>query len=127
MNAKAKPVLLIVVIALIGSAAALSTWKTFARGDLRTLSAGDISAYRWEALARFYASQPNAGTDLTGLSPADNSGHRRQPPRRFYASQPKAGVDLTSLSPADISAYRWQALAHFYADHPMLETSQALP
>ena len=57
-------------------------------GDLTTLSASDISAYRWNAMAKFYADLASQG-GLTG--------------------------DLTTLSASDISAYRWNAMAEFYA------------
>jgi hypothetical protein len=57
--------------------------------NLTTLSAADASAYRWEAMARFYATQG--------------------------AQIPVTGRDLTTLNAADASAYRWDAIARFYA------------
>ena len=57
--------------------------------NLTTLSAADISAYRWEAMAKYYAAQG--------------------------AQIPVAGGNLTTLSADDISAYRWEAMAKFYA------------
>lgn len=71
------------------------------------------------ALPAFSASQP-AGQDLTTLSAADISAYRWQAMADFYTTQqaqiPVAGVDLTTLSTADVSAYRWQAMADFYAN-----------
>jgi hypothetical protein len=97
MNIKVRITIWIVILLLVGSGAALFNRKTAARGDLTTLSAADVSAYRWLAMAR------------------------------FYAGQPKPGVDLTTLSAADVSAYRWLAMARFYAKHPGTRASQALP
>ena len=57
--------------------------------NLTTLSADDVSAYRWEAMADFYAAP--------------------------QAQIPVTGGDLTILSAADVSARRWQAMADFYA------------
>ncbi|MBN1453008.1 MAG: hypothetical protein JW963_18465 [Anaerolineales bacterium] len=57
--------------------------------NLTTLSAADISAYRWDAMAKFYAAQG--------------------------AQIPVTGANLTTLSAADVSAYRWEAMAKFYA------------
>ncbi len=57
--------------------------------NLTTLSATDVSAYRWDAIARFYATQG--------------------------AQIPVTRVNLTTLSAADVSAYRWDAIARFYA------------
>jgi hypothetical protein len=65
--------------------------------NLTTLSAADVSAYRWQALAKFYTGQPAA--NLTSLSAADVSAYRWQALARFYTGQPAA--DLTSLSDAD--------------------------
>jgi hypothetical protein len=58
------------------------------KADLSTLSASDVSAYRWEAMAKFYSSQA--------------------------AGIPFTGQNLTSLSAAEVSAYRWQGMAQFY-------------
>jgi hypothetical protein len=58
--------------------------------NLTTLSAADVSAYRWQAMADFYAAQ--------------------------QAQIPVTGGDLTTLSAVEVSAYRWQAMADFYAN-----------
>jgi len=55
-------------------------------GDLTTLDSSEISAYRWNAMADFYA---NLSSGLAG--------------------------DLTTLDSAEISAYRWNARADFFA------------
>jgi hypothetical protein len=63
---------------------------TFSAGQNSTaLSASDVSAYRWQAMAEFYSSQ-------AGLVPV-------------------TGENLATISAADISAYRWQAMAAFYS------------
>ena len=41
------------------------------RVNLTPLSADDISAYRWEALGRFYAADPYEGVNLTTLGSND--------------------------------------------------------
>ncbi|HSG45263.1 MAG TPA: hypothetical protein VLA72_19120 [Anaerolineales bacterium] len=86
--------------------------------NLTTLSTADISAYRWNAMAKFYAGQASATANLTTLSAADVSAYRWGAMANFYATQqaqiPVTGRDLTTLSAADISVYRWQAIADFY-------------
>ena len=82
--------------------------------NLTALSAADVSAYRWQALAKFYTGQPAA--NLATLSAADVSAYRWQALARFYTGQP--AVNLATLSAADVSAYRWQALAKFYTGQP---------
>jgi type II secretory pathway pseudopilin PulG len=86
---------LVIALAILGLLLALAAprWEaipTFSdKQDLTKLSAADVSAYRWQAMAAFYSA--HEGTI------------------------PVTGVDLTTLSAADISAYRWQAMADFYA------------
>ena len=103
MNVKMKFTIWLVIFFLIGSLAAFLNSKTAATGNLTTLSAADISAYRWQAMAHFYAEHPKSRVDLT---------------------TPSSGVDLTTLSAADVSAYRWRSMARFYAEHP---TTRARP
>jgi hypothetical protein len=63
---------------------------TFSAGqDSTALSASDVSAYRWQAMAAFYSSQ-------AGVIPV-------------------TGENFVTLSASDISAYRWQAMAAFYS------------
>jgi hypothetical protein len=73
-----------------------------------------LMAPRWEAIPTFSAER-----DLTKLSAADISAYRWQAMAKFYSTHqgniPVTGVDLTTLSAADVSAYRWQAMAEFYA------------
>jgi hypothetical protein len=56
--------------------------------NLTTLSTDDVTAYRWQAMADFYAAQ--------------------------QAQIPVTGGDLTTLSADDVTAYRWRAMADFY-------------
>ena len=100
MNVKVRFTVWLVILFLIGSLAALLASKTAATGDLTTLSAADVSAYRWQAMAHFYAEHPKSRVDPT---------------------TPSFGVDLTTLSAADVSAYRWQAMARFYGEHPITQ------
>jgi len=77
-----------IVVYQSGVLPTISTGQPATR-NLTTLSAADVSAYRWEAMAKFYAAQ---GVQI-----------------------PVTGGNLTILSNADISAYRWDAMARFYA------------
>jgi hypothetical protein len=81
---------MLVVIALIGIAlvSTISAGQS-ATQNLTALSTTDIAAYRWEAMAKFYAAQ---GSQI-----------------------PVTGGNLTTLSANDISAYRWNAIGRFYA------------
>jgi len=82
--------------------------------NLTTLSAADASAYRWDAIAKFYAEQ-SAAQNLTTLSAADASAYRWDAIAKFYAGQATT-QNLTTLSAAEASAYRWEAMAKFYAE-----------
>jgi hypothetical protein len=92
-------------------------------GDLTTLDAAEISAYRWNAMAKFYAANSEqvgtAMVDLTTLDAAEISAYRWNAMAKFYAANVErmgtAKVDLTTLDAAEISAYRWNAMAKFYA------------
>ena len=88
-----RPYLLIAIsILVLLLAVSVPIWRgipTFSgKADLTSLSASDVSAYRWQGMAKFYASQA--------------------------AGIPVTGQDLTSLSAAEVSAYRWQGMAQFY-------------
>jgi hypothetical protein len=78
-----------------------------------------IMTFRSGALPAFSAAQP-AAQNLTTLSATDVTAYRWQAMADFYAAQqaqiPVTGGDLTTLSAADISAYRWQAMADFYTN-----------
>ena len=67
--------------------------------DLTKLNAVDISAFRWIAMADFYA----ANSERTG----------------------GANVDLTTFDAAEISAYRWNAMARFYEKQAFLANSDS--
>jgi hypothetical protein len=71
---------------------AVGNGLSYARGSLTGLSANDVSAYRWQAIAR------------------------------FYAKDPYIGVDLTTLSPDDVMAFRWQAMARTYQAQGLAQT-----
>ena len=96
---------LVVIILLAGSVLSLIAMTTRSVNDLgvfgpeeeqvavasRNLidySAEDVLAYRWQAMARYYAQAPANGRNLTDYS-AD-----------------------------EVLTYRWQAMAQYYADHP---------
>lgn len=88
--------------------------------DLVPLDPADISAYRWEASAMYYASHQVWPSDLTMFSAADISAYRWQAMAKYYLSSPTR--DLTTLNAADISAYRWQAMASYYTSRQVLPT-----
>ena len=69
--------------------------------NLSTLSAAEASAYRWDAMAKFYAGQASPAANLSWPARPDFSQLNQQ--------------NLTALSAADASAYRWDAIARFYA------------
>ena len=54
--------------------------------DLTTLNDAEVSAYRWQAMAQFYAGQ-TATQNLTTLSDAEVSAYRWQAMAAFYADQ----------------------------------------
>lgn len=91
--------------------------------DLTALNAADISAFRWTAMAEFYASNSEllgtANVALTALDAADISAFRWAAMAEFYAVNNEllgtANVDLTTFDAADISAFRWAAMAEYYA------------
>jgi len=70
--------------------------------DLTTLSAADASAYRWEAMAKFYAGQP-ATQNLTTLSAAEVSAYRWDAIARFYAGQASPAANLSWPARPDFS------------------------
>lgn len=76
-----------------------------------------IMAFRSGTLPAFSAGQPSA-QNLTALSAADITAYRWQAVADFYAASqaqiPVTGGDLTTLSANEVSAYRWQAMADFY-------------
>jgi hypothetical protein len=102
-------------------------------GDLTTLDAADISAYRWIAMAEFYAANSEqmeaANVDLTTLDAEEISAYRWNAMAKFYSNQIKSQGSLTSnlttLDAAEISAYRWNAMAKFYAAQNELQGEQA--
>ena len=77
--------------------------------NLTTLSAADVSAYRWDAIAKFYESQRLPTGDLTLLSAADASAYRWDAVARFYAGQ-AAAVNLSWPARPDFSHLSQQAI-----------------
>lgn len=53
--------------------------------NLTTMNDASITAYRWQAMARFYTSK--AATDLTALNDAAITNYRWQAMARFYTKQ----------------------------------------
>ena len=100
-------------VVLVGTAGLFNTQIAAQdAANLTTLSDDGISAYRWEAMAKFYAMQP-ALVDLTTLNDGEMLTYRWAAMAQYYAAQP-ALADLTTMSDDDISAYRWEAMAEFY-------------
>jgi len=87
LNSTVRMLVLVGVLVISALALMSNTRASGPTGSLTSLDAGDISAYRWEAMGRFY-------DDLA--APADG---------------------LKSLDADDISAYRWEAMGRFYLDH----------
>ena len=117
MNRKALLAGTLVVAAIVLVGAAIGVPRVFgSTSNLTTLSANDVSAYRWQALGDYYTRLQTG--DQTTLSEADISAYRWQALGDYYAKL-QAG-DLTTLSANDISAYRWQALGDYYREHGLL-------
>lgn len=113
-STRLQPLLVTILFcALLFMTNGLSNDRLFAQAtDLTTLNDAAITAYRWQAMSRFYTSQTTAA-DLTTLNDAATTAYRWQAMARFYTSQ-AAATDLTTLNDAAITNYRWQALAQFY-------------
>ena len=78
--------------------------------DLTTLSADEVLAYRWQAVAEYYS---KFGDRETSLSAASFQASRWYPLTSFYS---QLGTrDLTTLSADDASTYRWLAMAEAYS------------
>jgi hypothetical protein len=117
MNRKAliAGTLIVAVIIMVGAAIGVPS-VLGSTSSLTTLSAGDVSAYRWQAMADYYTKLQTG--DLTTLSEADASAYRWGAMADYY-SKLQAG-DLTTLSAEEVSAYRWKALAEYYSAQGML-------
>ena len=118
MNKKFMLIVVFVVIgALIVSAfswAAITRFNESQRAladDLTSLDAAEASAYRYTAMAKFYA----MASDLTSLDADEVSVYRWNAIAKFYESHRALTGDLTPLNAVDASAYRWEAMAKFYA------------
>ena len=82
-----RPLLVTLVFcALLAITNGMVSDRLFAQAtDLTTLNDAAITAYRWQAMARFYTNQ--AATDLTTLNDAAITNYRWQAMGRFYTKQ----------------------------------------
>jgi len=113
MNRKAliAGTLIVAVILLVGAGIGVPA-VLGSTSNLTTLSAEDVSAYRWNAMADYYSKLQVS--DLTTLSEADISAYRWNAMADYYSKLQVS--DLTTLSAEDITAYRWNAMADYYAN-----------
>ncbi len=102
--------LIVALILLVGAAVGVPA-VLGSTSNLTTLSAEDVSAYRWSAMADYYSKLQTG--DLTTLSEADASAYRWGAMADYY-SKLQTG-DLTTLSAEEITDYRWQALVDYYS------------
>ena len=117
MNRKALLAGTLIVAAIVLVGAAIGVPRVFgSTRNLTTLSADEVSAYRWKAMGDYYTRLQTG--DLTTLSEADISAYRWQAMADYY-SKFQAG-DLTTLSADEITAYRWKAMADFYSERGLL-------
>ena len=88
-------------------------------GTFILIGALAISAFSWTAINRFNEQQAVQPVDLTSLDAAEVSTYRWNAMAEFYATQNQQQavqpINLTSLNAAEVSAYRWNAMAEFYA------------
>ena len=75
-------------------------------GDLTSFDAAEVSAYRWNAMAKFYEAQNSLNGDLTSFDAAEVSAYRWSAMARFYETQSSLNGDLTSFDAVDTSDYR---------------------
>jgi len=80
-----------------GAAPKISVGQS-ATQNLTTLSAADVSAYRWEAVASFYDRQASSA-----LSAADASDYRWEAMAKFYAGQASPAANLSWPARPDFS------------------------
>lgn len=84
--------------------------------------AADLSAARWQAMAKFYEEKGMLTRDPFDYEQAaENQAARWQAMARFYEDQGMLTRDpFDHEQAAELSAYRWQALARFYEDNCLL-------
>ena len=77
-----------------------------------------ISAFGWISIARSEESQSSLAGDLSSFDAAEASAYRWNAMAKFYdarnESQSSLAGDLSSFDAAEASAYRWNAMAKFY-------------
>jgi hypothetical protein len=81
--------------------------------DLTTLNAVDAMAYRYTAMAKYFAEKSITQSNTFILSKFDTT-----QPGQVQVYIGYGGVDLTTLSPVDAMVYRFTSLAYYYATHP---------
>lgn len=83
-------------------------------GEIDNQAVDEAFVGRWQALARFYSTNPFAGASLTGLQADDVTTYRWLAMAHFFAENPQAVLDLRLLSPDESAAFRWKAMADAY-------------
>ncbi|MEZ4862380.1 MAG: hypothetical protein R3C14_13775 [Caldilineaceae bacterium] len=86
-NSRRQPLLVAIVLcAMIAITSGIANNRLSAQAtDLTTLDDAAITAYRWQAMARFYTNQ--AATDLRYLNDAAITAYRWQAMAQFYTKQ----------------------------------------
>ena len=80
--------------------------------------AAEVSALRWQAMARFYEQQGRLTRDNFDYEQAaDNLAYRWQAMADWYEN---AGLLNKGMDPGDVMAYRWLAMARAYEQWGML-------
>ena len=124
MNRKAFIAGTIIVAAILLVGAAIGVPSVFgSTSNLTTLSAGDVSAYRWQAMAEYYHRLQSV--DLTTYRADDISAYRWQAMADYYGKLQTG--DLTTLSAEEITDYRWQALIDYFSTHGRIRYRSAPP
>jgi type II secretory pathway pseudopilin PulG len=124
MNRKAfvAGTLIVATILLVGAAIGVPS-VLGSTSNLTTLSAEDISAYRWQAMADSYSRLQSV--DLTTLRADDISAYRWGAMAGYYSKLQTA--DLTTLSSEEVTDYRWNALVDYYSTHGLIRYRSVPP
>ena len=77
----------------------------------------DALTFRWKAMAEFYRDN---GLLKERTEPDDALRYRWQAMADFYRDHNLLTRDEPKLSPGDLSAYRWTAMARFYEENDLL-------
>jgi hypothetical protein len=92
------------------------------QNTFNSAGAADLSAYRWQAMANFYAENGllNSRT-FDSAAAADLSAYRWRAMANFYADNDLLNSrTFDSAAAADLSAYRWRAMGEFYKENELL-------